>query len=112
MNVLNQLASSGNELMHSPAFLQVIRDHKEWLLQQNTTQTLTIAPGEGERAYKSLSRILSEKNIPYDIHQIIAIVNGLECPSDFRGDLDKVYIPDRSVINSLISRHNTSHKML
>ena len=112
MNILNQLSDVGTTLMHDPLFLQVIKDHKSYLVSHETTRGIRLEPGEASRGYGSLSKILNDRSITYDLHQIIAVVNGLDCPSDYKGNLEVIHIPDRSVISQLISRHNTSHKML
>lgn len=112
MSVLTQIVAPVNEVYRDPAFLRVIEDHLEWLRNHETTDIRAISSGENDRCFGNMSRLLGELKVEYDIHHIVARVNGYQSTEEYDGELTHIYIPNVQTITQLMGIHLTAYKMI
>jgi len=95
--------NNGNPEYYSTEFKQLLEDH---LPNIKTRYMRTFVPTEEQnmRAEGDFYGLLTEHNIPMDLHWVTMRINGLTSPTDYEGNLATVFIPDASVISGLLQK--------
>ena len=98
------------DLYYNESFKTLVEQHLTDLKNYKGNTYLTITPMDLDVWEGNLYGYLASQRVPVFQHWIIMRMNGMDSTLDFRGNFDKLILPDIENINRLRELHNTVHR--
>lgn len=108
MRINDLLINTGRDSFYKNGFRDMIEDHLTYLLQHEHSVTITVTNEETQRFKGDLFGLLKSQNVATEIIWIVMRINGYFSSIEYDGSRNVFIIPDYSIIESLLQRHETS----
>ena len=89
-------------------FQQTLDSHLEYLKVNGNTRTVDVDPKSIGKASGDFYVILTDLNLHPKYHRTTLLLNGFTSPNQYSGENMKVFIPDTTIIDKLLTIYNTS----
>lgn len=99
--------TSTPDMYFDEAFRTVIEHHLSYLRNNRNNAYIDLTPRDTVVWKGNFYGLLYEKRIPVEQHWIIMRLNGLDSTMDFKGDFDRIYLPDPERLNKIRDMYNT-----
>lgn len=108
MKVSSLQLNTGNDIIYSKAFKQIIEDHISYLKTHFTTNLIPLNKQIEEKYFGDFYGLLIENNIPCYMHWIILRLNNLKNSNEYNSNLNFLLtIPENTARLLLLKHINT-----
>ena len=106
LSVSSLQIASGNVNMYSVDIRNLLENHLEYLKSLFNTNIVALDPKK-EQIYRGdfYGLLINTQNVQQDMFWVTMRMNGLYSSIDYSGDLGKIFIPNRSDVERLLTRH-------
>ena len=102
MASINKLmVPDGADEHYNAKFRVCIEDHLNYLRQDVNVETRTFDNGIAYKYENDFNGLLNYLGVAKELHWLVLRVNGFTSPMEYTGDVNFIYIPKLSVINTL-----------
>lgn len=96
------------QVYDSEAFREVLMKHLP-KLKMGQVGTLDISQNEADKFKGDFHGLLLTKQVQSHLWWLFTVLNGLNCSTDYDGDMLEVITPDTDYLEKLVSIHLTAH---
>lgn len=107
MQTLLGKMDENNSIHNTPQALSVWYDHMEYFKTQTKNALLTLTDHQCIKFEGDYWGLLSDLSIPLRYHPFLTMYNGYTHPTDYRGTLDMVMVPDLEALESVLKVNMT-----
>lgn len=99
------------EAFDNPEFWSVIEDHLTWLINHPRTKPVQVTAHQVEVYDFDWIGLLTNLQIPIDIHRVVIRMNGGMSLTDVPSELRVLLVPDTSIVQNLLMLHSSTKRI-
>lgn len=109
VSLMNQLPDQGPDMFYTDHWRQLVESHLWLLTQPSNYLYIDLEPQLAENRQGDFYSILFNLNIAKRYHYVILRANGMTSPLQFNGDVNRIIVPNDTVMEDLFRQHRVNY---
>lgn len=105
--LLKQVTLTEDQRYLEKGFVKFLHDHSDYVKNHESTTSIPLEPALSYKWKGDLFGLFNELGVSPNYYRIAMIINGLDSPSSWDGEIDLILIPNPSLIDDFLVTHTT-----